>query len=472
MISNFENNQPPLDCLTNLWEQFDGNPGAIQSVKLTGDDPVLPSSFRVGTAAQVSISAAALAAAELWKLRGGIEQTISCDMRAAATEFRSERYFRICDQPRGSAWDKIAGVYKAGDGRWLRLHTNFPHHRDGVLDVLGCCANDRDAVQASLSEWSAQKFEDAAAERGLVVTMMRTEDEWNAHPQGRAVAELPVLEIIKIGDADPQPLQTSDRPLSDIRVIDLTRIIAGPVCGRALAAHGADVMRVTSPNLPHIPGIAPDVGRGKFSAYIDLQTDEGRKILRGLIGESDVFSQGYRPGGISDLGFSPQDAAEMRPGIIYLSLSAYSHEGPWSDRRGFDSLVQTASGFNHDEAGAAGVDGPKELPCQALDHATGYLMAFGAMVALRRRATQGGSWLVRGSLAQTGLWLRQMGRVQNGFDCADQDLDDVQDLLESSTSGYGELSAITHSAIMSTTHAYWVRPSVPLGFHDPVWPVS
>lgn len=471
MISNSHNNQPSIDSLKRLWEPFDGDPGAIQSVKLTGDDPVLPSSFRVGTAAQVSISAAALAAAELWNLRTGQSQTISCDMRAAATEFRSERYFRIDDQPRGSAWDKIAGVYKAGDGRWLRLHTNFAHHRDGVLDILGC-ANDREAVQTALKDWSAQQFEDVAADRGLVVTMMRTTDEWNAHPQGRAVAQLPLLEIIKIGDADPQPLLISDRPLSGVRMLDLTRIIAGPVCGRTLAVHGADVMRVTSPNLPHISTIAPDVGRGKLSAFIDLQTNEGREILRGLVRESDVFSQGYRPGGITELGFSPQDVAEMRPGIIYVSLSAYSHEGPWSDLRGFDSLVQTASGFNHDEAQAAGIDGPKELPCQALDHATGYLMAFGVMVALKRRATQGGSWLVRGSLAQTGRWLRRMGRVQNGFDCVEQDLDDVQDLVVRSTSGFGELSAISHAAIMSATQAYWVRPSVPLGSHAPAWPYS
>jgi crotonobetainyl-CoA:carnitine CoA-transferase CaiB-like acyl-CoA transferase len=471
LISWLHDKYSPSDCVASLWGLTGGEPDALSAVSLSGQDPVLPSSFRVGTAAQVSISAAALAAAEFWKLRGGHEQTISCDMRAAAAEFRSERYFRIGDQPRGSAWDKIAGVYKAGDGRWLRLHTNFPHHRDGVLDILGC-ANERDEVQAALNDWSAQQFEDAAAERGLVVTMMRTADEWNAHPQGRAVAQLPVLEIIKIGEADPQPLKASDRPLSGVRVLDLTRIIAGPVCGRTLAAHGADVMRVTSPYLPHIPTIVPDVGRGKLSSFIDLQTNEGRTILRGLVRESDIFSQGYRPGGISELGFLPQAVAEILPGIIYVSISAYGHEGPWSDRRGFDSLVQTASGINHDEAQAAGIEGPKELPCQALDHATGYLMAFGAMVALKLRATQGGSWLVRGSLAQTGRWLRQMGRVQNGFDCTDQCLDDVQDLIENSKSGFGELNAIRHAAIMSATHAHWTRPSVPLGTHAPAWPKS
>ncbi|MHA1164439.1 MAG: CoA transferase [Alphaproteobacteria bacterium] len=471
MIAGSSSASLPFDHLTKLWELAGGDAAALQSVSLTGADPVLPSSFRVGAAAQVSITAAALASAELWKERGGEAQRVSCDMRAAAIEFRSERYIHIDGKPPPPLWDKIAGVYQAGDKRWLRLHTNFPHHRDGVLEILRC-ANERDAVQAALVNWKAQDFEDAAAERGLVATMMRSFDEWDAHPQGRAVAGLPLLEIIKIGDAEPQPLPEGERPLSGIRVLDLTRIIAGPVCGRALAAHGADVMRVTSPNLPHVSGLIADVGRGKLSAFIDLKTKEGHETLSGLAGGCDVFVQGYRPGGIAALGFSPQDAAKMRPGIIYASLSAYGHEGPWSDRRGFDSLVQTASGINHAEARAAGVDGPKELPCQALDHAAGYLMAFGVMMALKRRATQGGSWLVRGSLAQTGRWLRQMGRVEGGHACADPGFDDVQDLVERSPSGFGELAAISHAAKMPITPPGWVRPSVPLGTHPPVWPDS
>ena len=459
----------PFDHLAKLWELAGGGAAALEWVELNGAEPVLPSSFCVGAAAQVSIAASALASAELWKLRGGEAQSVSCDMRAAAIEFRSERYIHTDGKPPPPLWDKIAGVYRAGDGRWLRLHTNFPHHRDGVLEILGC-ANERDAVSAALGQWTAQDFEDAAAQRGLVVTMMRSFGEWDAHPQGRAVARLPLLEIIKTGDAEPQPLPEGERPLSGIRVLDLTRIIAGPVCGRALAAHGADVMRITSPNLPHVSGLIADAGRGKLSAFIDLQRKEGLETLRGLAGASDVFVQGYRPGGIATLGFSPQDVAGMRPGIIYASLSAYGHEGPWSDRRGFDSLVQTASGINHGEAQAAGIEGPKELPCQALDHAAGYLMAFGVMMALNRRVREGGSWLVRGSLAQTGRWLRQLGRVEGGHACADPDFDDIQDLVEQSQSGFGELSTIRHAAKMSVTPPGWARPSVPLGTHPPSWP--
>lgn len=471
MIAGSPSAQSPYDHLAKLWELAGGDTAALQSVVLSGAEPVLPSSFCVGTIAQVSIAAAALASAELWKLRSGDTQTVCCDMRAAGIEFRSERYIHTDGKPPPPLWDKIAGVYRARDERWLRLHTNFPHHRDGVLDILRC-ANERDAVQAALANWKAQDFEDAAAERGLVVAMMRSFDEWDAHPQGRAAAGLPLLEIVRIGEADPQPLPAGERPLAGIRVLDLTRIIAGPVCGRALAAHGADVMRVTSPNLPHVSGLIADVGRGKLSAFIDLQTSEGFATLRGLIGTGDVFVQGYRPGGVAALGFSPEDAAKIRPGIIYATLSAYGHEGPWSGRRGFDSLVQTASGFNHAEAPAAGVEGPKALPCQALDHAAGYLMAFGVMMALKRRATQGGSWLVRGSLAQTGRWLRQMGRVEGGHACADPGFDDVQDLVERAPSGFGELAAIRHAAIMPVTPPGWTRPSVPLGTHPPIWPGS
>jgi hypothetical protein len=182
--------------------------------------------------------------------------------------------------------------------------------------------------------------------------------------------------------------------------------------------------------------------------------------------------QGYRPGAIGKLGFGPEDAARMRPGIVYVSLSAYGPIGPWAECRGFDSLVQTASGFNVAEAEAAGVAGPKPLPAQVLDHASGYLMAFGAMTALARRAREGGSWHVRVSLAQTGHWLRRLGRVEGGLACADPSFDDVRNRLEESESGYGCLTAVRHAAELTETPAHWTRPSVPLGTHEAAWPSS
>jgi crotonobetainyl-CoA:carnitine CoA-transferase CaiB-like acyl-CoA transferase len=256
-----------------------------------------------------------------------------------------------------------------------------------------------------------------------------------------------------------------------VRVLDLTRVIAGPVCGRALAAHGADVLLITAPHLYAVPGLVIDTGRGKLSAQLDLRMERGRARLRDLLAGADIFVQSYRPGAFARLGFAPEQLAALRTGIVCVMLSAYGHLGPWSARRGFDSLVQTASGFNHAEAQAAGLaDRPKPLPCQALDHASGYLMAFGALAALLRRAEEGGSWLVRVALAGTGRWLRGLERVERGFDCADPKQDDAVDLLETQPSGFGALTAVRHAAQMPETPPRWKRPSVPLGTHPAEWP--
>jgi crotonobetainyl-CoA:carnitine CoA-transferase CaiB-like acyl-CoA transferase len=459
----------PAQILADLWYTAGGDPDALARVALTGSDPALPSSFRVGAAAQATIAAAGLAAAEFWRQRTGRSQTISVDMRHAAIEFRSERHARIAGQPPAPLWDKIAGVYRTGDGRWVRLHTNFPHHRDGILKLLQC-AYERDAVQSALMKWDAEQFETAAAEAKMVATMMRSPAEWAAHPQGQALATLPLLEITRIGEAPPRRLPRGERPLSGVRMLDLTRVIAGPVCGRTLAAHGADVMRVTGPHLPDLGPHDIDLGRGKLSTALDLRAGEERERLASLLREANVFVQGYRPGGLAALGFSPEACAELRPGIVAVTLSAYGHAGPWAGRRGFDSLVQTASGLNHAEAEAAGVDGPKELPCQALDHATGYLMAFGVMMALLRKAGEGGSWHVRVSLAQTGRWLTGLGRVERGFAAADPTHADVADLLDEMDTPLGRLTYVRHAAVLSETPVHWERPPTRLGAHAPLWP--
>jgi crotonobetainyl-CoA:carnitine CoA-transferase CaiB-like acyl-CoA transferase len=465
MVSSMQ----PKDVLTALWHGAALAADALSMVHLSGTEPVLPSSFAVGTAAQVSIAATALAAAELWRLRNDRRQRVAVDMRHAAVEFRSERYLRVDGSPAPELWDKIAGAYPCGDGRWVRLHTNFPHHRDGVLALLQC-DYERAAVERALAAWTADAFEAAAADHGLVVAAMRSFTEWDNHPQGKAVARLPVLSIEKIDDARPQGLVPADRPLGGVRVLDLTRVIAGPVCGRALVVHGADVLLITAPHLPAMEPLVIDNGRGKLSAHVDLRRPEGRDVLQNLVRDADIFVQSYRPGALQHLGFAPESVARLRPGIVYVSISAYGHEGPWAGRRGFDSLVQTASGFNVAEAEGAGANVPKPLPAQALDHASGYLAALGAIAALRRRVVEGGSWHVRASLAGTGRWMRGLGRIPNGFACSDPGLDDVRDLLEEIPSGFGRITVVRHAAQLSETPPRWTRPSVPLGTHHAIWP--
>ncbi len=456
----------PREALHNLW-QLAGLPGdALAYADLTGADPVFPSSFAVGAAAQSTIAAAALAACELGHARGVPRQRVAVDMLHAAIECTG--WFSL-DGHVPDLWDKFSGLYRCADG-WVRVHANFAHHRNGALRLLGLDADtaDRSAAEQALSHWKAQDFETAAANAGLVATALRSFEQWDATPQGRAVAAQPLLTITRTGDAPPiqlPPLGELQRPLEGLRALDLTRILAGPVGGRALAAYGADVMLVNSPQLPNIEAIA-DTSRGKRSALVDLRTGAGRTTMNALVKDAHVFVQGYRPYGLEALGFGPVEAARQRPGLVYVSLTAYGTHGPWAPRRGFDSLVQTAMGFNEAEARASDGSKPRALPMQILDQATGYLIAMGASAALLRQQREGGSWHVQVSLAQTGHWLRGLGRVTGGFGVAAPRLDDY---LETSASGFGQLRAVRHSAQLSRTSAVYASPSVPPGSSAACW---
>src|SRR5437773_8733281 len=437
----------PREILRDVWTSVGGEAAALEAVKLTGEEPQLPSSFRVAAAAQASVTATGLAAANIWKWRSGQSQDVAVDMHHAVVECRSERYLRVDGKPPPPAWDAIAGIYKTRDQRFVRLHTNFRHHRDAVCKVLNC-KPERDEVQAALMQWDGEAFETAAYAGGCVVALMRPFDEWSDLPHAKALAALPPILMEKIGDAAPKPWPAGDRPLEGVRVLDLSRVIAGPVAGRTLAVHGADVLLISGPDLPAIPWLTIDTGRGKLTSFVELKSDQGRGVLRDLLANADILSQGYRPRALASLGFSPEDAARISPGIVYVSLSAYGHAGPWAERRGFDSLVQTATGFNHAEGQAAGVEGPKELPAQMLDHATGYLMAFGAMMAKARQSREGGSWHVRVSLAQTGRWLWNLGRLASGLTTPDFHGDEVRPFIQEFGSGFGALRAVKHAAIL------------------------
>ena len=454
-----------MRAVEKLWETAGCAGESLQHIDIVGSDPVLPSPFKIGEAAAATIGATALAAAELWRLRTGRAQQVHVDTRSAAIAFRSERHLRIDGAPPPPLWDDIAGFHATGDGRWVQLHTNFPHHRQRALEVLAC-PGDRRSVAKAVAGWKGEELEEALIAAGTCAAFVRTPQEWLAHPQQAAVAALPMLEILRLDEGPAEPLPRADRPLSGVHVLDLTRILAGPVAARTLAAHGADVLQVSAPHLPNIEQLVIDTGFGKRAAGLDLRAPEDSEVLKALIREADVFIQAYRPGALDTLGLSPEALAALRPGIVYVSVSAWGHAGPWRHRRGYDSLLQSATGMAW-ECGRQGR--PGRLPAQAQDHACGYLAAFGALVALARRATQGGSYLVRVSLAQTGHWLKDLGRVDDtGLE--EPDNDDVADLLQTRKTCFGFVEHVRPDvATMSETPMRWQTPPVPLGTHSPRW---
>jgi crotonobetainyl-CoA:carnitine CoA-transferase CaiB-like acyl-CoA transferase len=457
----------PAAAVESLWTQAGGDPAVLKGLTLTGADPILPTDFAVGTAAAALVGAATLAAAEMWRLATGRAQAASVDVRAAVAAFRSERYLRVDGEVPADPRGGIFGFYRAGDGRWVQLHGALPHHREGIARVLGCELT-REAAAAAVARWSAPALEDAMAAEGLPAVMVRSRDEWQAHPQGRAVAGLPVIEIERIGEAPPVPVRAGARPLGGVRVLELTRVIAGPVCGRALAAHGADVLLITAAHLANLPRLVIDTGFGKRSAWLDLRRRDDADRLRALIAGCDVVCQSYRPGALDAYGFSPDEVARLRPGVVYVTLSAYGRLGPWRGRRGFETLVQSATGMAHEQGFGAGLERPEHLPAQVVDHGTGYLGALGAMTGLARRAREGGSHLVRVSLAQTARWVDALGRV-DGRRTPDLAPEAIADLLAECDSPFGRLRHVVPAGRLAETPPAWTRPPVPPGTDAPAW---
>src|SRR6202521_3288577 len=443
-----------------------------RSVEITGGaDPVLPTPFRIGETSAAALAATGLAAADLWELRGGRRQEVAVDLRQATASLRSGHYLKMEKTDVSRERNPVMGMYPAKNGRWSYIHANFPNHRAAALSVLGC-AEDREEVKKAVAKWDALELEEAIIAAKGAGGMVRSMAEWAQHPQGGAIASLPVMEIIKIGDAPVEKLPDGDRPLSGVRVLDLTRVLAGPTCARTLAEHGADVLKITAAHLPNIGYQEYDTGHGKLSAHLALREAKDVETLRGLVREADVFSQGYRPGTLGTRGFSPEALAKLRPGIVFVSLCAFSHVGPWASRRGFDTVVQTVSGITsrQGELFPGATPGPQFYPVSAIDYLTGYLMAFGAMVALARRAREGGSWLVRISLAQTGRWLVGRGQVPE-TELKDVPKEFTPAELERwsmvSDTPVGRLHHLGPVVRLSETPPRWARPTVPLGYHPP-----
>jgi len=446
-----------------------------RAVSITADvDPILPTPFRIGETSAAALGAVGLAVSDLWELRTGHGQEVAVDGRQATASLRSGHYMKLDGAPVSTERNTVMGVHPAKNGRWSYLHCNFPNHRAAALQVLGV-PEDRQAVAQAVAKWDALELEEAIIAAKGAGGMVRTMAEWAQHPQAAAIAALPLMEIVRIGDSSPEKLPDGDRPLSGIRVLDLTRVLAGPTCARTLAEHGADVLKITAAHLPNLGYQEFDTGHGKLSAQLDLRERKDAGILRGLVRDADVFSQGYRPGTLADRGFSPRELAELRPGIVVVSLCAFSHVGPWASRRGFDTVVQTVSGITNRQGelfpGAA--PGPQFYPVSAIDYLTGYLMAFGAMVALARRVREGGSWLVRISLAQTGRWLVGRGEVPEALlkDVPKEFTPEERERWSTTTdTPMGRLHHLGPVVRLSETPPRWARPSVPLGYHEPAWP--
>jgi crotonobetainyl-CoA:carnitine CoA-transferase CaiB-like acyl-CoA transferase len=457
----------PYDALRTILPHAGWSPDRAGAVEFTGgSDPVLPTPFRIG--------AAGLAAAELWEIRTGRHQQVAVDLRQAVASLRSGHYLQVNGAKVRNERNPVMGMYPAKNGRWSYIHANFPNHRAAALSVLGC-EESREAVRRAVAGWDALELEEAIIAAGGAGGMVRNMAEWATHPQAAAIASLPFLEIVKIGDSPPEKLPPGDRPLSGIRVLDLTRVLAGPTCARTLAEHGADVLKITAPHIAARDDQEYDTGHGKLSARLDLRQPRDLERLRALVREADVFSQGYRPGTLADRGLSPEALAALRPGLVYVSLCAFSHKGPWASRRGFDTVVQNVSGITmrQGELFPGPEPGPQFYPVSAIDYLTGYLMAFGAMAALARRTREGGSWLVRLSLAQTGRWLVQRGEVPAASlkDVA-KDLapEEIERWSIDSDTPVGRLRHLGPTVQLSETPPYWARPSVPLGYNEPAWP--
>ena len=447
-------------------------------VSIANSDPVLDSRFRLGQTCAAALAGVGVAVNDIWEMKTAQRQHIGIDVRHAAAALKSAYYLQRPDSSGGfqtivnaghQAMMNITQPWATQDGRFVLTHFGLPHLQARMLALLGCEPTP-ESVAAAVAKWKALDLEAAIDEHRLCGGMVRSSEEWLASPHGQVLSGKPIVEIIRIGDSDPQPFPSSndagDRPLSGVRVLDLTRILAGPVCARTLAEHGAEVLMVTAQSLPQMPEAVIDTSHGKRSCFLDLNDANDARTLRALASQADVFSQGYRPGMIGKHGFGPEDLAAIRPGIVYTSISCYGADGPFSHRAGWEQVAQTMTGICHDNNPKR----PHLLPAAACDYTTGYLAAFGVLVALARRAVEGGSWHVRVSLCQTGMLIHRQGLLDQtpaGLDLAPAELDAIR--IETSPPHLGPLRHLGPILRMSQTPARWTRPTPKLGGDPARW---
>ncbi|MBV9322796.1 MAG: CoA transferase [Chloroflexi bacterium] len=442
---------------------------------VVGQDPILASPHHLGNGAAVVRLLTGAAASELWRLRTGRRQQVVVDARHAAASLRSYVFAHPVGQPAQSLQDarraggaaRVTRIAAARDGRYVQLHGSF-HDGPQVLQELGLDETaPPEQIDAAVAQRDAFELEAAFIRRKVCGGVVRSRQEWADHPQGRAIASLPVVSITKIGAAPPEPLPRGDRPTAGVRVLDLTRVLAGPTCAKTLAEHGADVLHIGAPHLEGGGLFEMETGIGKRQAVLDLNVPEQADAVCDLIRSADVFSQGYRLGTLARRGFSPYQVAAQRPGIVYVSENCYGHVGPWSERPGWEQLGQAATGMAYRE-GLSAPDGvPRLAPAAVNDYSTGYLAAYGAMTALARRATEGGSWHVQVSLSQTCMWYQRLGD-DNDLDAADPG--NIEPFLaEMDTPDFGRIQYLRPALHLSETPPRWDLPPARQGAHAPEW---
>jgi len=449
------------NALAGLWGALGGGAEWPGRLTITGDGD-LPSVFAVSDLAGASVGAASLAVAELMQACRGGPQQANLDRRLASFWFGSSI------RPQGwklpPAWDPVAGDYQAADG-WIRLHTNAPHHRAAALAVLGVPA-ERERVARAVAGWAADALEATVVQQGGCAAAMRGIDAWAAHPQGRAVAEAPLL-LIEPTPAGPTPRWTvpPGAPLQGVRVLDLTRVLAGPVATRFLAGFGAEVLRIDPLGWDE-PGVVPDVVLGKRCARLDLRQQADRALWEALLTKADVLVHGYRPGALERLGLDAARRQSLCPGLVDVSLDAYGWSGPWQGRRGFDSLVQMSCGIAEAGMRRWGRDRPTPLPVQALDHATGYVMAAAAVRGLTGRLATGSGCTVRASLAGTAALLTSMPAGEP-VPLAPETPDDLAEATEATA--WGPARRVQPPCSVEGAPMRWNLPASALGSAAACW---
>jgi hypothetical protein len=444
------------------WGALDGDPAALSALEFTVEG-ALPSAFPVSDFAASAVGVAALAVAELTAPVLGPLARVRVDRRLASAWFLWSLRHAAWTMP--AAWDPIAGDYRTADG-WIRLHTNAPRHRAAALNVLGV-AMDRGAVAAAVATWSGLALETAIVEAGGCAAEMRSARAWSEHPQGRAVADEPLAAITRraaptFGDWRPG----AQRPLEGLKVLDLTRVLAGPVATRFLAGYGADVLRIDPLDWDE-PSIVPEVTLGKRCARLDLAATADRAVFERLLSQADVLVHGYRPDALERLGFGEAARRALAPDLIEITLDAYGWSGPWAGRRGFDSLVQMSAGLAEAGMRWKATDAPTPLPVQALDHATGYLMAAAAVRAVTARARGDGASVSRFSLARTAKTLIEAAGGAEAAPFSAETPDDLAPAVERTE--WGEARRLMPPVRIEGADMLWNRAACALGSGSPEW---